>query len=126
MPLVKIYLPAGLPELQKIAVGDIIHNALVTSANVPPADRFQLIFDMPPENLIVDPHYADANRSGQQIIVEITLNAGRSVEIKKNLYAAIAGDLSEKVGFRKDDIFIVLVEVARENWSFAHGLAQYA
>jgi hypothetical protein len=30
------------------------------------------------------------------------------------------------LGHRREDVFIGLVEVARENWSFGNGEAQYA
>jgi 4-oxalocrotonate tautomerase len=34
--------------------------------------------------------------------------------------------LAEEQGFRKEDVFINLVETSRENWSFGNGIAQYA
>jgi 4-oxalocrotonate tautomerase len=59
------------------------------------------------------------------VIVEITLNAGRTVEIKKNLYADMAARL-ERLGVRPDDLLISLIEVTKENWSFGGGRATYA
>jgi hypothetical protein len=47
------------------------------------------------------------------------------VELKKAFYRRVAGDLSE-LGVRPQDVFINLVEVARENWSFGNGEMQYA
>jgi phenylpyruvate tautomerase PptA (4-oxalocrotonate tautomerase family) len=64
-------------------------------------------------------------RSDDSVIVEITLNAGRSVEIKKKLYADIAARL-ESAGVRPDDVVISLIEVTKENWSFGGGRATYA
>ena len=58
-------------------------------------------------------------------IVEITLNAGRTVEVKKALYAAIAAGLGKAAGVRPDDVLVNLVEVARENWSFGGGVMSY-
>jgi 4-oxalocrotonate tautomerase len=34
--------------------------------------------------------------------------------------------LYERVGLRREDVFISLVEVKKENWSFGNGIAQYA
>lgn len=34
--------------------------------------------------------------------------------------------LQEAIGIRTDDVFISLVEVPKENWSFGGGVAQYA
>jgi phenylpyruvate tautomerase PptA (4-oxalocrotonate tautomerase family) len=47
-------------------------------------------------------------------------------EQKKALYKAIADGLSASVGIRPEDVFVDLVEVKKENWSFGNGLAQYA
>ena len=51
---------------------------------------------------------------------------GVTVEQKKALFARIAELLAAEQGVRKEDVFINLVEVARENWSFGNGIAQYA
>jgi 4-oxalocrotonate tautomerase len=34
--------------------------------------------------------------------------------------------LHERLGLRREDVMIVLVEVKKENWSFGNGVAQYA
>jgi 4-oxalocrotonate tautomerase len=60
------------------------------------------------------------------VMIEITLNEGRTVEQKKALYEAIADDLAASPGIRREDVFINLVEVGKENWSHGNGLAQYA
>ena len=49
----------------------------------------------------------------------------RGVTQKKALYAAIAENLQKEPGLKADDIFINLVEVKREDWSFGGGIAQY-
>ncbi|MFO1123819.1 MAG: tautomerase family protein [Methylocystis sp.] len=56
----------------------------------------------------------------------ITLNAGRSVEQKKSFYQTVAKELHSRLGLRVEDVFISLVEVPKENWSFGNGEAQYA
>ena len=58
--------------------------------------------------------------------IHITLNEGRSTDQKKLLYKTIAEGLQREAGVRPEDVFINLVEVKRENWSFGGGLAQYA
>ncbi len=126
MPLVKIHLIKGKSEQYKRAIADGIHAALVAAANVPPADRFQLIFEYEQTAIIADPAYAGASRSLNCVIIEIVLNSGRSLETKKDLYAAIAKNLSENPKLRGDDVMISLQEVTKENWSFARGIAQYA
>ena len=126
MPLVKIYLRKGKSREYLRSVSDAVHQALVSTANVPPDDRFHIIEPMESDMLIAHPGYGGVNRSADLIIVEITLNAGRTVEVKKALYAAIASRLGAAVDLRADDVLISLVEVAKENWSFGGGKATYA
>ncbi len=51
---------------------------------------------------------------------------GQTVEQKKGLFKALAAGLANDQGISEDDVFVNLVEVARENWSFGRGVAQYA
>jgi 4-oxalocrotonate tautomerase len=77
------------------------------------------------ENFVFDPNYLDIRRTEDLVIIQITWNEGRTVEQKKALYKAIADGLADKLGLRQEDVFVSLVEVKRENWSFGNGVAQY-
>jgi len=127
MPLVRISLRKGKsPEFVR-EVGDAVHSALIAEANVPVEDQFQVIEELEAHQIIANPTYAACNRTAEgQIFIQITLNAGRTVEVKRALYAAIANRLHEHLGVRPDDVLISLVEVTKENWSFGKGLATYA
>jgi 4-oxalocrotonate tautomerase len=124
MPLVRIALRAGKSAAYRIAIGDAVHKAMVETINVPAQDRFQVISEHAPENLIYDPTYLDIQRSDDVIFIQITLNTGRTTEMKKLLYARIAELLTENPGVRKQDVLVSLVEVSKENWSFGDGIAQ--
>lgn len=103
-----------------------MHEALVAQANVPADDRFAVIDEVEADRMIAHPTYARALRSNDVLFIEITLNAGRTVEIKKALYADIAARLGAAVDVRPDDVLVSLTEVTKENWSFAKGIATYA
>ena len=126
MLLVHISLRKGKSPEYLRSVGDAVHEALVAQANVPRDDRFQIIRELDDDALIANPGYGGVNRSKDLIVIEITLNAGRTLEIKKNLYADIARRLQDAADVRPDDVMISLVEVTRENWSFGGGRATYA
>jgi len=126
MPLVRVSLRQGKSAEYRRAVADSIHRALVETINVPQKDRFQIITEHAPEDLIYDPSYLDIARSDDVLLVQITISAGRSLELKKALYARMVGLLAESPGIRKQDLFVSLIEVAKENWSFGNGVAQYA
>ena len=93
---------------------------------VPKDDQFQVIGEHDAENFVFDPNYLDIRRTEDLVIIQITWNEGRTIEQKKALYKAIADGLADKLSLRREDVFVSLVEVKRENWSFGNGLAQYA
>jgi 4-oxalocrotonate tautomerase len=126
MPLARIDLPAGKPPEYGRAVADVVYNAMIATLNAPKDDRFQVISEHARETLLIDPTYLGIERSAEALIIQLTLNEGRTVEVKRAFYKAVADGLHESVGLRREDVFIVLVEVKKENWSFGNGIAQYA
>ncbi len=126
MPFVKLYLRKGKSPEYLRSVADAVHEALVAQANVPRDDRFQVIQELDDDALIAHPSYGGVNRSKDLVIIEIIFNLGRTVEIKKNLYADIAKRLQNAADVRWDDVMISVVEVVKENWSFGGGRATYA
>lgn len=125
MPLVRISLARGRPASERRAFGDAVHRALVETIEVPPLDRFQLITEHDAIDFIYDPQYLGIARTRGLVIVQITLSAGRSLEKKRALYRRIADNLAA-LAVRREDAWINLVEVAKENWSFGNGVASYA
>ncbi len=126
MPFVRIDLPQGKPPEYRRTVGDVVYEAMRTTLNVPENDRFQVITEHAPGGLIIDPTYLGIARSADALTIQVTLNAGRSVELKRAFYRAVADGLHARLGLRREDVFISLVEVPKENWSFGNGEAQYA
>jgi 4-oxalocrotonate tautomerase len=126
MPLVRIDMPRGKSAEARRIVADVIYDAMIATLKVPQNDRFQIISEREGDNLIIDPTYLDIQRSPDAIVIQITLNEGRSVELKQAFYKAVAEGLNKRAAMRQEDVFISLVEVKKENWSFGNGLAQYA
>jgi len=126
MPLVRIDLRRNPdPEFARRA-GEEVYAAMRSTINVPEHDHFQVLTEHDTSHLIYDAQYLGIARSDALLIVQITLNEGRTLEQKKLLYRAIADGLRQRLGVRPEDVFINLVEVKKENWSFGNGLAQYA
>jgi 4-oxalocrotonate tautomerase len=126
MPLARIDLPAGKPPGYGLAVADVVYEVMIATLNAPKNDRFQVISEHTRETLLIDPTYLGIKRSTDALIIQLTLNEGRTVEVKNAFYKAVADGLHERVGLRREDVFISLVEVKKENWSFGNGIAQYA
>ena len=125
MPLVRIDLLEGKsPEYRK-QVGQIVYQALLDCFTVPKDDRFQIVTEHPKAELLFDRDYLGIHRSDDCVCVQITLSSGRTVEMKQRFYKAVADALHETLKVRREDVFINLVEVPKENWSFGNGEAQY-
>lgn len=126
MPLVRIDLRQGKPPEYSRKIGDMVYRAMRETINMPEHDRFQVIADHPAEGLVYDPSYLGINRTDDIVFIQITLNAGRTLDQKKALYARIAELLAIEPGIRPEDVLINLVECAKEDWSFGSGIASYA
>ena len=125
MPLVRIAHKKGHPEGFGRRSGELVYEAMKTTLNVPDNDHFQIITEHD-EGLVYDPVYLGIDRTDGIVIIQITLNEGRSVEMKKAFYMAVAQSLNRELNVRMEDVLISLVEVKKENWSFGNGVAQYA
>ena len=125
MPLARIDLRKGKDAAYRQQVARVVYDAMV-GVGVPVNDRFELVNEHDAGNFQYDPDYLGIHRTDDLVIIQITWNEGRTVEQKKQLYKTIADGLAKSPGVRPEDVFINLVEVKRENWSFGNGIAQYA
>jgi 4-oxalocrotonate tautomerase len=125
MPLVRIDVRKGKDVAYRQQIGRVVYDALV-GVGVPKDDRFQVISEYDVESFLFDSDYIGIHRTDDLVIIQITWNEGRNPEQKKALYKAIADGLHSAVGLRREDVFINLIEVKKENWSYGNGVAQYA
>ena len=126
MPLVRIDFLEEKHLDYGVQVGLIVARAMTETLNVPKDDLFQVITAHPKTGLLFDRNYLGIHRTEDCIFVQITLNSGRTVEMKQRFYKAVADGLHESLKLRREDVLINLVEVPKENWSFGNGEAQYA
>jgi 4-oxalocrotonate tautomerase len=127
MPLVRIDIGNNAtPQLGQV-VGDVVYAAMVEIAKVPEHDKFQIITRHGAEQLIYPPAgYLGIDYTPGIIFIQVFWVAGRSTDVKKAFYRRIADDLHARAGVRRQDIFISLIDAAREDWSFGNGEMQYA
>jgi phenylpyruvate tautomerase PptA (4-oxalocrotonate tautomerase family) len=126
MPLVRVSLRRGKSDDYKKAIGDAVYQALRETFTVPEEDRFVTVSEHSENEFQFSKTYMDIARTDDLVILQITVSNTRTIEQKKALFARIVELLSQKPGLRKEDVFINLLEVAKENWSFGNGVAQYA
>jgi 4-oxalocrotonate tautomerase len=125
MPLVNIDVLEGRPSEEVSAIADAVHQAMVEHLAVPERDRFQIVTQHTAESLRFNRSYLDIERTDSWVMVRVTLSAGRASEAKQAFYRRLAELLAERVGLRGEDLAVMLVENAREDWSFGHGQASY-
>ena len=126
MPFVRIDIAQGKSVEYRSTVGEVVYDAMIEALNVPKDDRFQVITEHPAEGFVFDPNYLGIKRTKDCVFIQVTLNTGRSVDQKRAFYKAIADGLQQRLKLRREDVFVNLVEVSKENWSFGNGEAQYA
>lgn len=125
MPLVRIDVGAGYQAGLGKEVGEIVYRAMREDINVPVDDKFQVITTHAVSELIFPKSYLGIEYSQGIIFIQITLNEGRSTDLKKRFYKRIATDCCNELKIREQDVFINIVEVSKENWSFGNGEMQY-
>lgn len=123
MPLIHIHLVKGKSPKYIKAVRDGIHNALMAAWKIPHNDRFQLVSEYEKAHFHFDNTIWGVNRSGNLIAIYIT-SIARTAAMKKKLYRELVKVLVDNPKVRKEDIFVTIVDVKKENWSFGNGIAQ--
>ena len=125
MPLVRITLRKGRSAEFLRDASAAIHEALVAAAPIPADDRFHILEEVEADRLIAHPSYGGVTRTDNLIVIQITLNAGRTPDVKRAIYAEITKRLQDALDVRPDDVVVSLVEVTKENWSFGGGRMTY-
>ncbi len=121
MPLARIDMIEGKPAEYRQTVGDVVYQAMVEVLKAPENDRFQVIAQHAATDFVFDPHFFGIERSPNCIFIQLTLAAGRTTEQKRGFYKKVVDDLHTRLGVRRADVFISLVPVALEDWSFGNG-----
>jgi creatinine amidohydrolase/Fe(II)-dependent formamide hydrolase-like protein len=106
MPVFHAHIPKGrFSREQKIAIGNALNQSLVESLNIPSGDRFVMVSEHGDDELFIDPTFMEMNRTANAMIITVLFGAHRP---------------------SPDDVFVALVPVPNENFSFGRGIAQLA
>ena len=122
MPIVTLTIRPGKDAAFKTAVLGAVHQALV-GAGVPPADRFQRVLELGPDDFRFDPAYPDlaAPRGEDFVLVEIVLSAGRSAKVKRKIVADALEAMQAAPGLDPEHVMFAFEETTWESWSFGGG-----
>ena len=125
MPLIRIDMRRGKPAAYKHAICEGVYRAMLEEFAVPKDDRFMIVSEHDANNFVHAESYLGIAYTDDLMMIQITANDTRTVQQKQAFFARVATLLAENPGLRKEDVFINLVEVKKENWSFGNGIAQY-
>ena len=125
MPLTRISMRRGKSAAYHKAIFDGIYRAMRETFDVPDEDRFMVISEHDESNFSYSAGYLGIERSDDLVLIQLTVSNTRTVEKKQALYRKVVENLSADPGLRPEDVFINLVEVLPEDWSFGNGIAQY-
>jgi len=125
MPLLHVSMRTGKPEAYRQAIFDSLYRAMRDALDVPEDDQFMTLTEHDAANF----RYGNAfgvTRTDDLVYIRIIVFDTRTGEQKKALFKRMAELLAESPGIRPDDVFVNVLEAAKENWSVGHGIAQFA
>ncbi len=123
MPLIQIHLMEGKSPKYIKTLTDGIHQALISAWKIPKTDRFHMVTEHKKGHFHFDKTIWGVKRSDDLIAIYIT-SIPRSQAMKKQLYQEFVKVLGKKLKVRKEDVFVTVVTVKKEDWSFGNGIAQ--
>ena len=126
MPLIHISMRAGKPEAYRQAIFDSLYRGMREALDVPEDDQFMTIREHDAPNFRTSTSCYGVSRTEDVVYIQITVFDTRTTEQKKALYKRIAELLGESPGIRSENVFVNILESAKENWSVGHGVAQFA
>ena len=125
MPLINISLRAGKPEAYRQAIFDGLYRAMRETLDVPEDDQFMTMSEHDPANFRTGTAYG-VSRTEDVVYIQITVFDTRTAEQKKALFKRAAELVGKNPGIQPENVFVNVLESAKENWSVGHGLAQFA
>jgi phenylpyruvate tautomerase PptA (4-oxalocrotonate tautomerase family) len=124
MPFLRISLLKGKSPDYLRALSESLHQAMVETFDVPPADRFQIIHQLGPEELVFHRSYLAGPRSDDFVLVAVTAGKPRTQRVRDTFFARAVELLGQNPGLRPEDVMIVITSSEPGEWSFGDGKAQ--
>ncbi|WP_295779630.1 tautomerase family protein [uncultured Microbacterium sp.] len=125
MPLIAIDVIRGhYDPTQLRTLMDAVQDAVVSAFDVPETDRYQILTQHEPFELVALDTGLGIERTEGLVMVRVTSKA-RPDEAKTALYRALADTLHERVGVAGSDLVVSIVDNGDADWSFGHGVAQF-
>lgn len=124
MPLIRVDTFKNYSDEQLKTALDIIHQAAVNCFQIPDRDRYQIVTQHAPNEMVLLDTNLGFTRSKDAIVIQV-FSRKRSKEAKLNFYRQVATELTQALKIKGSEILISLVENGDADWSFGWGEAQF-
>ncbi|MCW2810984.1 MAG: 4-oxalocrotonate tautomerase [Friedmanniella sp.] len=124
MPLVRIDVQTGRTPAELRRIADTVQEVMLDVFAAPPRDRYQIITEHAPGQIIAEDTGLGLERSDGVTVIQI-FQQGRSTDQKKAAYAELARRLEAECGVRPEDLIVSVTANEPADWSFGLGRAQF-
>lgn len=124
MPLMRVDMIKGRSKEEIRQILDIAYQAASEEFHLLPRDRFQIVTQHDPDEMIIEDVGLGFTRTDKFLMFSIT-SSPRQLEDKKRFYARLVKDLNEKTGVSPEDVMINITCNTKEDWSFGMGEPQF-
>ena len=124
MPLLRFDLIEGRDDEEIQDLLDAAHRAMLAAFKVPERDRYQIVHQHKPEQMIVEDTGLDIPRTEKVVMLQVT-SRPRTREQKETFYRLLCEELEKACGVAPSDVMVSIVENTDEDWSFGRGRAQF-
>jgi 4-oxalocrotonate tautomerase len=108
----------NLPHDFGSSAARVVNQVMAEVFSIPMSENYVVAQAHAKQDLLHNPENVSLERLASIVFIQITLNSGRSAELKTTFYETLTAELSKALSVPPADVFINLVEVAKENWSF--------
>lgn len=122
MPFIRTTLPETTSKSHRDDIVKSIHDALVSSIDMPAGELFNLVSTYNHDTFYYSRSFNGIARSDNLIVVEIIMRRGRSDAMKRDLYAQIAQRINKSTGTSIKDVMIFTYENDYSDWSVGNGV----
>jgi phenylpyruvate tautomerase PptA (4-oxalocrotonate tautomerase family) len=126
MPLVYYDIVRGRSRDQVRALLDSAQAAMVEAFEVPERDRYQVVTEHSPDEMIIQDNGLGIERSENIVVIHLISRRGKKTPSQKEkLYALLVRNLKRDCGLDPADLVISITENESEDWSVGYGKAQF-
>jgi len=124
MPLMRIDMFRGRSKAEIKKILDISYQVATEELHLLPRDRYQIVTQHDPEEMIIQDVGLGFDRTDQFLMFSLT-SSPRAEDDKQRFYARLVKELAAGAGVAPADVMINIVGNTRADWSFGNGEAQF-